>query len=124
MVDMEVTYTELMGSVGSTLLACSPIPPKANQTITDITISSNAMLEARSGNAPAGSNLNFVFEATFAGHESRPVEDLIGEMYLDRTFYFRSQTVLSRLQTHTFTFSITLSDGRVFSLVSSPLELG
>lgn len=123
MVEFETTRAMLEAAGGSTLYACSPAPAINNQKIAAVVITSNAVLATAAGSIPAGENLNFSFSFNAAGHVDDPISDLINNPLLDKYITFGSKVILASKQTHTFTFKLTLDDGRSFSLVTKPLEL-
>jgi hypothetical protein len=108
---------------GSALYACSPAPTISNQQVSAILITSSDELSTDVGGIIAGESLNFVFKAHSVSQNNAPVSDVIGNPILDERIMFRSDVVLSKRQSHSFTFKITLSDGRTFTLVSEMLDL-
>lgn len=122
-VRFDVTYVAMGIPGGSALHACSPAPPISNQQVAAVAITSNATLATAAGSTPAGESLNFMFRVNSPGHIDDPVSDLINNPLLDNYFSFHSDIVLASSQTHTFTFKITLDNGKTFTLVSRRLEL-
>ena len=123
LVELDVSYiSKVIGSPGGfTAVACDPVPPTSNQTVSSILITSNSTFTTTSRTVTANSSLNEFFKV-YTANGSYPTDDLIGSEYLE-SFFLRTDDELNKPQTHTFTIAITLDDGRVFTLVSDRLEL-
>jgi hypothetical protein len=123
LIDVRTTYASMIVKPppGFAAFACDPAPDESNQTITSLVITSNAHLSTTTHTIMAGSSLNEFF-AVYDYKYASPIEQIIGSRYLT-TFSLRSEDELNQPQTHTFTVTITLDDGRMFELVSDPLDL-
>jgi hypothetical protein len=123
LVGFQLTRAALEQAGGSALYACSPVPMISNQKIVAISITSDKDLATTAGTLNAGESLNFKFIVNSVGHIDDPVSDLINNPLLEDYISFSSEAVLSTQQTHTFTFRITLDNGRAFEMVTEPLVL-
>ena len=123
LIGFQVTRAALQTGHGSALYACSEAPMISKQQVAAISITSDKDLVTTAGTITAGESLNFKFLLNSIGHIDDPVSDLISNPLLEDYISFSSEAMLSTQQTHTFTFQITLDDGRKFKLVTGALEL-
>lgn len=120
--EIDAKYAEVSSHGGSSVYACSPAPPIANQQITSIEIFSNHDLKGHPATMTAGTNLSgfFIALTEMAGSG---VNDILNSEFRGNRLDFYTQYTLDSPQTHTFTFRITLNNGQVFEMVTKELTL-
>jgi hypothetical protein len=122
--DIEARYTSMIetSSVGSAAYACSPAPIYSNQQITSIVITSDSDLSTTTATIFAGEDLGVLFKVD--GNEFYgEVADILNKPFSGNHLYFLSDAQLDHgIQTHVFTFRITLDNGMVFEMVTTELS--
>lgn len=124
-VDIEAEYRQAYIQPRSTMaaFACDPVVPLGDQKVATIGIISNNTLTTPDGHYDAGLDLGqlFILQASYL--QATAIEGIIGhDLYADSFYLFSDETV-DVAQTHRFTITISLDDGRTFTLVTAPAEL-
>jgi hypothetical protein len=121
-VGIDMRYTMATSLFGTSVYACEPPPPIANQRITSVNITSDRDYVGTPATIPAGNELAILFKV-HTDYGNVTIDEFVNKEFRGWRLAFSTDAMADSPQTHTFTFRVTLDNGQVFEMVTPTVNL-